>query len=317
MPAQLYLSYCSELPSGELPAKIQLIPAGKMVGNDGRGFNNSKPQAILDFFATKQRDIPLDIEHATEIKGPKGEPAPAQGWFNQLEIINGEIWGAIALNVDGEALVSNKNYRYISPAFFHDKQGNIIGISSVGLTNKPNLHLPALNHEEMELTPMPQIPVAIATALALNAETATEQDAVNAIDKLSNDHQLALNRAENPDLDKFVPKETYDLAMNRASTAEGELADIKQAEAEALVDGGVDTGKIAPANREMYVAMCRAEGGIEQVKNFLATAPVIVNDTSQHTKTLEAGQPKLDESQLAMCRQMNVTQEQFLAAQSK
>ncbi|WP_230833968.1 hypothetical protein, partial [Vibrio campbellii] len=46
MPAQLYLSYCSELLSGELPEKIQLIPTCKMVGNDGRGFSYSNPQAV-------------------------------------------------------------------------------------------------------------------------------------------------------------------------------------------------------------------------------------------------------------------------------
>ena len=38
---------------------------------------------------------------------------------------------------------------------------------------------------------------------------------------LKADHQLAMNRAAaGPDLTKFVPKETYELALNRATTAE-------------------------------------------------------------------------------------------------
>ena len=74
MPAQLYLSYCYGLFSEELTEKIQLISVGKIMGNDGRGFNNSNPQANLDFFTAKQHSIPLDIEHASKIKAQKASP---------------------------------------------------------------------------------------------------------------------------------------------------------------------------------------------------------------------------------------------------
>ena len=50
---------------------------------------------------------------------------------------------------------------------------------------------------------------AMRSALSLK-EDATEAEAVQAIGKLKSDHQLALNRAENPDLEKYVPKDVHD-----------------------------------------------------------------------------------------------------------
>lgn len=307
-----YLSLYFELPAlvdGKLPEWMKLIPAGEMFGRDGRPFNNADPYAVLSFFEQNRLDIPLDIEHATEIKGPKGEPAPAQGWFTRLEIRDGEIWGQIEFNADGEEMVGGKKYRYISPAFYHDDEGIILGISSVGLTNKPNLLLPALNNQQ-EQHPM-KLSAAIAAALSLNAETATEADAVSAIDSLKTDKQLALNRAESPDLSKFVPTETHQLALNRATEAEAKLKELQDAETETLVDDAIAAGKIAPANKQAFLSMCRGDrAGFEA---FVAGAPKVASDTSVHGKKPE-GTPKLSDYELAMCRKLNLTPEQFLAA---
>ena len=319
MTKKLCLALCFELPeNGNIPEWVQLIPAGEMQGNDGRAFINSNPQQILNHKLASNRHIPLDIEHATEIKGPLGEAAPAQGWFEQLEIRNGEVWGKLSANEDGTALLEKQNYRYISPAFYHDEMGNITAISSVGLTNKPNLDIPSLNHQhnnpDQEINM--KLSLAIATALALNSETATEADAVNAITTLQDNHKLALNRAENPALDKFVPTETHQLALNRATDAEQKLSAIADAEIEALVDSAISDGKVAPANKDMYLATCRADGGLEQFKSFIKSAPKIAADTTHHKAPLKEGE-SLNEGELAMCRSMGLTEEQFLAAKPK
>ena len=36
-------------------------------------------------------------------------------------------------------MLSERRYRYYSPAFFFDADGAVTRLSSVGLTNKPNL----------------------------------------------------------------------------------------------------------------------------------------------------------------------------------
>ena len=53
---------------------LPLVPPGVFSGNDGRTWNNSNPDAVVASF-TKKR--PFDVEHATHIKGPKGEKRPA------------------------------------------------------------------------------------------------------------------------------------------------------------------------------------------------------------------------------------------------
>ena len=45
----LHLALCFELPNGNVPEWVQLIPAGEMQGSDKRRFINSNPQQILDF----------------------------------------------------------------------------------------------------------------------------------------------------------------------------------------------------------------------------------------------------------------------------
>lgn len=323
----LHLALCFELPSGNVPEWVQLLPAGEMQGHDGRRWVNSNPQQILQHKQNRNLHIPLDIEHATHIKGAIGEPAPAVGWFEELEIRNGEVWGKLTVNEDGHALLSKQNYRYISPGFKHDAAGNITSIASVGLTNQPNLGLVALNHQQqsqqstqqhpqqssqLENQPMP-LALAIATALSLNSETATETDAVNAIKTLQSNHDLALNRAANPPLDKFVPHETHELALNRATMAEQKLQTIKDTETEALVDSAISAGKVAPANKEMYLATCRTEGGVEQFKQFVASASKIADSETKHKDANKTAE-NLDENELAMCRSLGLTQEEYLAA---
>lgn len=320
----LHLALCFELPSsnepnGNVPEWVQLIPAGATQGSDKRRFINSNPQQILDAKLASNRHIPLDIEHATEIKGPIGEAAPAQGWFEQLEIRNGEVWGKLNANEDGQALLSKQNYRYISPAFYHDANGHITAISSVGLTNKPNLDLVALNHQQhsphsqqpqSEQLPM-KLPLAIATALSLNSETATEADAVTAIKKLQSDHELALNRSAQVDLGKFVPMDTHNVALNRAETAEASLNAIQEEKTESLVDAAIDAGKVAPKDKAMYLALCHSQAGREQFESFVKSAPSIVSDKQTKTPKNE-GETVLEEHELAMCRSLQISEVDFI-----
>lgn len=285
---------------------LPLIPAGTFQGNDGRTWHNSNPEEIIQRF-TKKR--PFDVEHATHIKGPKGEPAPAYGWITKLENRNGEIWGFTEWNTEGREMIEEKKYAFYSPAFGHDKEsGFVYTVESAGLTNEPNLNVPALNRQEeneMKLSPI------VVAALGLT-ESATEQDAVTAINSLKSEKDIALNRASNIDLSVAVPKETYQLALNRAETAEAALKEIRESEIDALVDGAIKVGKVAPANRDMYVGLCRAEGGIEQFKKFVETAPAIATNSKVTTSPDSVQADELDPEEIALCRKMGVTQEEYL-----
>ncbi|HEE5143897.1 TPA: peptidase, partial [Klebsiella pneumoniae] len=197
------------------------------------------------------------------------------------------------------------------PAFRYLSTGQVTLLSSAGLTNKPNLYLPALNSENTMT-----VPVQIATVLGL-AATASIDDAVSAIQTIKNSEQTALNRAQNPDLSKFIPQETYQLALNRAQIAEERLKTLDEKAATALVDDAVTAGKVAPANRDMYLALCRSEDGRQKFESFVKTAQPLVNLDPSKGKENNGQQTTLTETELAMCRSMGLTPEEFLAAKPK
>ncbi len=157
------------------------------------------------------------------------------------------------------------------------------------------------------------LPVELTQALGLGADADTAS-ALTAINTIKADHQLALNRAAaGPDLTKFVPKETYELALNRATTAEDKVKQTEEAKLGALVDDAIAAGKIAPANKEMFLGMCRTEGGEEKFKKFVEAAPVIA-DASQVKPKVPDAVSGLSDGQLAMCHKMQLTPEQYLAS---
>ena len=64
----------------------------------------------------------------------------------------------------------------------------------------------------------------------------------------------------------------------------------------------------------MFLSMCRQENGVEEFNAYLTTAPKIASSESKHKKDPANGEVKLDEGELAMCRQMGLSEEEFLAA---
>ncbi len=52
-----------ELPAGDVPDRIMIIPAGTTTGVDGRTFELSDPTAVVARFKGGARALPIDIEH--------------------------------------------------------------------------------------------------------------------------------------------------------------------------------------------------------------------------------------------------------------
>ncbi len=300
----------SDIQQAEGGVWLPLVPKGIFTGVDGRTWNNSQPDLVVARF-TKKR--PFDVEHSTHIKAPKGEPAPAYGWILKLENRDGEIWGYTEWNEDGQEMIDGKKYAFYSPAFGHLEDGTVTAVASSGLTNDPNLDVPALNHKEEKTMKLPKL---ILDALSLG-EDATDQDALTAINSMQSNLEVALNRANTIDLSKSVPKETYEIALNRAKTAEDQLAEIAAQENESLVQAAIDDGKVAPADKGMYVGLCRTEEGREQFKKFVEAAPQIATNSVVKTPKDTDGKPKLEEHEVALCRKMGVTEDEFRAAKEQ
>jgi phage I-like protein len=262
---------------GTLPEWIQLLPAGPSIqGADGRAWTLDDPAALITAFQQRATPLVVDWEHASEHRAPQGLEAPAAGWIDQLEVLDGAIWGHVEWTPKAAQQIQAREYRYLSPVFTYRKDTlQVVALTSVALTNQPNLDLQALNRKEC---PMP-LPAALCQALDL-PETAEVELAVARVQTLN----LALNTAQSlaatPPLEKFIPRADYDAVLARAANAEQQLTELgrtqRAAEITALIDRGLKEGKISPATTDYYTAMCGYEGGIDQFKAFLDKAPALI-----------------------------------------
>ncbi len=278
--------------SGTVPQVIELLPAGNVItGRDGRNWNNSNPQSLVAAFNANKANLPIDIEHATEHKAPKGEPAPAIGWIERVFVKdNGSTWGNVSWNAQGMQLLKDKAYRYLSPVFRYSASTNsILALTSAALTNNPNLFLTALNsvgnsnHSTGDTT----MSKAITQALGLT-DGASDDNIVSAINALKQDKATALNSAKYPDINLFVPISDHKLALNQAKVANDELAQIKQdahsGAVETAINAALEAGKIAPASVDYHTASCASEAGLKAFNAYVAEAPVIVSDSGLEGK---------------------------------
>lgn len=287
--------------SSDLPNYMLLAPAGRFVGRDGREYLNDNPAGVLAHFQAMKLPVVVDYEHGSELLAPGGHQAPAAGWIEELVERDGAILGRVDWTERAQAMLQAREYRYFSPALLIDRDAEpprVRGIKSVGLTNQPNLDVPALN------TPQPPkertMDKAIRQALGLNDE-ATADDAVAAINTLKGERDTALNRSATPSLDLFVPRADYDTALNRAATAEQQLADQRQAQHDAAIEtviqGALDAKKITPATVEYHRAQCATDGGLERFKAYIDQAPTVAADSGIGKGKPPASAPQLNAEQ--------------------
>lgn len=323
--------------TGAAPEWIELIPAGFDVqGRDGRAWINPNPDQVVIATAAERQPLPLDWEHATEVRAPKGEDAPAAGWIEQTEVREGgSIWGRVEWTPRGRLAVENREYRFISPVFAFDKlTGAIRRLLNAALTNTPNLLLTALNRPEADDPATddegtgqlnrepPEQTLSIATQLAAVlglAANATEADIVAAVTEAK-----AANRPGQPDLTSYAPRADLDAAINRANTAEASLKAIQAADhdkaIEAALSAAQDAGKIIPASTETYRAMCREEGGLERFNALVPTLPVIAGAAESRAinkAQADASTSNLTDEERAVCRALGQDEATFKSTQQK
>jgi phage I-like protein len=306
------------LPDGRVPDWIMLIPAGAEIQTrDGRRWKNPDPAAVLAATREYGLPLPLDFEHATEIAAPQGQPAPAAGWIEALELREGAVWARIAWTPRGAEMLRAREYRFLSPAFLYAKEGGrVIRITSAALTNRPAFPELALNSTRHE-DHMDNKTLLAALGLP---ETATVEQAVAAVNKLKGDLAAATARAQTPDLNLFVPRADYDAQAAKAQVAEKALTERLAAEhqqaAEAAVEAAVKAGKITPATKEFYLATCQTREGLAAFQKFVEAAPVIAGNSGLDGKDPAGAQGSsgLTPGQLAICRQMGLDPKEYQKA---
>lgn len=137
------------LPLAGAKSSFRLLPAGRFRSGDGRPngiegwyLDASLAETLIRQAKAQSNDYVIDYEHQTQLSSKNGQPAPAAGWFKDLEWREGD--GLYVMNAkwtDSAAkMLQAQEYRYVSPVFLFDgKTGAVRQIVSAAITNSPAL----------------------------------------------------------------------------------------------------------------------------------------------------------------------------------
>ena len=307
---------------GDVPTDIMLIPApnsdGMILGADGRWFRNDTPDAVISLWANRDVALQGDYDHRSEL-GYENDTS-ACGWVESLYVKDGAIWATVDWTSDAQQKIADRQYRYISPSFFvTEEQKNIVELTSFALTNRPNLALKALNREGS----VQSTTANCAENQPHEKETDMDKKQLCQVLDLADDTPDAdvlakikeLNTKQ-PDKQKqdvdMVPKADYEYALNRANTAEQQLADKATAElnamAEQAVDDAITAKTIAPATREYHLNNMKSADDIASFKETYANADPIVGATPALNNADATDASGLTAEQRATYTQLNMAE---------
>ncbi len=184
---------------GRVPDEIQVIPFGRH--NTSKGdfeLDESSAAQVVTEFNSKTNDMVIDYEHQTLT----GAEAPAAGWIKRL-INKGRdgIWAVVEWTDRAKRYMQNKEYRYVSPVFLKSlSTGKVLRLYNVALTNQPNIDgmTPLINkggilgYREPTKKEGKQMKK-LFEVLGL-PETASEDDAIQAVNKLKDASQVMANK---------------------------------------------------------------------------------------------------------------------------
>lgn len=337
------------------PAWVHLLPMGRFQGRDGRGpyVLRDAAHAAQVIAATKKffggADIPGDFDHQLLYSPQNGKPAPASGWIKELEVRGDGIWGRVDWTPRAAEAITAHEYRYLSPVFGHEADGTITKLRAFGLTNTPNLELTAIASQslsESDEEPMKLSAALTALIAALGLpDTTTEEQLAAHCQKLDTDLKAAkastiviakaLGQAEGatgeviaaaaqeltkkaggePDPAKFVPITALKELQDQVAAMSQSLNSDKATKA---IDDAKADGKLAPAMLDW--AKSYAGKDLAGFVAWCAAAPVIVtpsNGSGGGLPPLPTNASGLNQEEVAVCKQMGLTEAQFLETKKK
>lgn len=289
---------CSvELPTGEPPAAFRVFAFGtfKALWRDGTEkdftFDAESARSVIAAFQKTGRDrLFLDYEHDSEkafVSGPK----PASGWFVPEAREDG-LYAVVEWTERASSMLRAREYRFVSPVFRTDKDGRVISLFSIALTNDPaTVAIAPLVASANGTDPNaeePEMLTAILAALGL-AENASEADVTKQIESLKSEAAKAKTEAElcaltgkTVSAESMAVVQAWKQGAEQVAALNAKIAEFEKAAAEAaqkaidaerdaLIKAALSSGQLVPATEPWAKAQT-----VEALKAFLAVAPKVV-----------------------------------------
>ncbi len=144
-------------PQGAPPTEFRLFAHG--VNDTSKGpfiFDDKAAGMVMAAFANQGMDkLPFDFDHLM-LGATDSSAAKAAGWFVP-QVRGGELWATEAeFTPAAEQALSNREFRFFSPAVVRDKDNRIAKLVNVALTNLPATknQMPLVAHDDNS-TPAP------------------------------------------------------------------------------------------------------------------------------------------------------------------
>ncbi len=237
--------------NGAAPDWVHLLPLGAVEGRDGRAWTLDDPQGLVSAFNAAKVDLPVDYDHQNDKPDPgrtpfaKTGPVPVAGWIKELKVATNGLWGRVFRTARASELISAKEYRYISPAFYYRKNGSITRLKGAGLVHNPNLELTALVAQEDTMTADMTFMQRLATTLKL-APDADAETILSALEQVK-------TKGATPDPKDYAPVAAMaELLRDRNA----QIATLSEGAAAVKVEDALRKGYITPAMRGLATALC-------------------------------------------------------------
>ena len=210
----------------DLVLSVQVAPFGEFKGILNKADGTKKPfvqqldRAAFDRVVNAWTDagspeLLVDADHSS----CEGGSTKAYAWASNLRVEDGGLFADFRFTDEGAKAVNSREFRFVSPVFDLYDDGSIAGLSSVALTNQPNLPVSCVlnresaGHVNVEGGKEKLNMEKILSALGLGPD-ASEDDAVAAIEAIKKDISDAKAAALNSEAEKFAD-ENKDRIENR------------------------------------------------------------------------------------------------------
>ncbi len=235
--------------------KIVIVPFGTFPHPLGEQvIDHDAVQRIVTRLNEWGRDIVVDYRHESMTECGTAEAA---GWVKTptVEISEDGVEALREWTDDARALIESQKYRFLSPVF-ESKNGKIIGLLNLGLTNNPNIHSmpPLINQlQSKEIYMEQKICTPVKEALGLD-DSATSEDALSLLTS------LVARRNETPSIAGLLGDAVAVLGLTPDATdddvqqkivelSKGAVANRDET-VDRLVNDAVSAGKLRPALKE-------------------------------------------------------------------